>query len=266
MTWVCVDHLGRIKARANRFANGHRGHKIRYLWDLWAREEEDHRQNFEVHGSLPWSCLDCKPSLVSYLESPCFLTSFLPQFSSYKNELTVSKLKLLLNHFLLDGTFPNSRWDDIGLWQTNTTVLKLVLFSSKYAQFEPIKPLFVPFGADNLESIGLPALTNSELSDPSHRSLIDIWKTWFCKNFPQEVSCLVTNHKSVTNLFIFSFWFNKESKRDPSLLEDYGKDPQFEEPIIDNLRDQKMRELENLRELLIKRRSQQSQSIKIEMN
>jgi hypothetical protein len=57
----------------------------------------------------------------------------------------------------------------------------------------------------------------------------------------------------------------KESKKDPSLLEDYGKDPQFEEPIIDTLKEQKMKELENLRELLNKRRAQSNQSIKVQI-
>ena len=57
----------------------------------------------------------------------------------------------------------------------------------------------------------------------------------------------------------------KESKKDPSLLEDYGKDPQFEESIIDSLKDQKMKELENLREILTKRRAQTNQSIKIQI-
>lgn len=77
------------------------------------------------------------------------------------------------------------------------------------------------------------------------------------------------------------FWFNyigfiliisksisfdfQESKKDPSLLEDYGKDPQFEEPIIDSLKEQKMKELDNLREILVKRRSQANQSIKIQV-
>jgi hypothetical protein len=48
-------------------------------------------------------------------------------------------------------------------------------------------------------------------------------------------------------------------------LEDYGKDPQFEEPIIDSLKEQKMKELESLREILNKRRNQSTQSIKIQV-
>lgn len=60
---------------------------------------------------------------------------------------------------------------------------------------------------------------------------MDLWKYLFCRHFPQE-----------------------ESKKDPSLLEDYGRDPQFEESSVDILREQKMKELENLREILVKRR------------
>lgn len=49
------------------------------------------------------------------------------------------------------------------------------------------------------------------------------------------------------------------------MLEDYGKDPQYEEPVIDALKEQKMKELENLREILVKRRSQANESIRIQI-
>ena len=55
----------------------------------------------------------------------------------------------------------------------------------------------------------------------------------------------------------------KESTKDPSLLEDYGKDPQFEEAVIDTLKEQKMKELESLREILAKRRAQNNELIKV---
>ena len=48
-------------------------------------------------------------------------------------------------------------------------------------------------------------------------------------------------------------------------MEDFGRDPQFEEPVIDALRDQKMKELESLREILNKRRIQANQAIKIQI-
>ncbi len=140
-------------------------------------------------------------------------------FSSYKNETTISRLKHLLNHFLLDDAFAN-----------------------RTAQVDHLKPIFIPVGTDSMEAIGLPPLSASELNDPNHKTLLDLWRTLFCKHFPQE-----------------------ESKKDPSLLEDYGKDPQFEEPVIDSLKEQKMKELENLREVLVKRRAQANQSIKIKV-
>ena len=49
-------------------------------------------------------------------------------------------------------------------------------------------------------------------------------------------------------------------KKDENLLKDHGNDPQFAEPIIDSLKEQKLRELDNLRELLRKRQQQQSAS------
>jgi predicted phosphoribosyltransferase len=48
-------------------------------------------------------------------------------------------------------------------------------------------------------------------------------------------------------------------------LEDYGKDAKFQEQIIDTLKEQKMQELESLREILGKRRSQANDSIKIKI-
>jgi hypothetical protein len=44
--------------------------------------------------------------------------------------------------------------------------------------------------------------------------------------------------------------------------EDYANDPQYAEPVIDSLKEQKMRELESLRDLM-KRRNAESQSIKM---
>lgn len=48
-------------------------------------------------------------------------------------------------------------------------------------------------------------------------------------------------------------------------MEDYGKGHQYEEPVIDVLKEQKMRELENLRELLVKRRSQNNEASKFQI-
>jgi hypothetical protein len=52
----------------------------------------------------------------------------------------------MLNHFLLDGAF-----------------------QGKQAQIDHLKPIFVPFGTDSMESIGLPPLSNAELNDPSQK-------------------------------------------------------------------------------------------------
>ncbi|RMZ93451.1 cytoplasmic dynein 2 light intermediate chain 1-like [Brachionus plicatilis] len=138
-------------------------------------------------------------------------------FSSNRNETSAIRLKSMMNNFLLDGSI------------------------TRQAKIETSKPIFVTFGADTFESIGLPPLSASELNDPSHKTLLDLWKYLFCRHFPQE-----------------------ESKKDPSLLEDFGRDPQFEESSVDILREQKMKELENLREILVKRRQNtQTTSIQI---
>lgn len=50
-----------------------------------------------------------------------------------------------------------------------------------------------------------------------------------------------------------------------SSVEDYGKGHQFEEPVIDILKEQKMRELDNIREVLKKRRSQVSETTKFQI-
>lgn len=57
----------------------------------------------------------------------------------------------------------------------------------------------------------------------------------------------------------------KEVKKDVSSVEDYGKGHQFEEPVIDILKEQKMRELDNIREVLKKRRSQVSETTKFQI-
>ena len=74
------------------------------------------------------------------------------------------------------------------------------------------------------------------------RTPIDLWKAAFCKHYPQDVI-----------------------KKDENLLKDHGNDPQFAEPIIDSLKEQKLRELDNLRELLKKRQQQASKSINIQI-
>jgi hypothetical protein len=68
-----------------------------------------------------------------------------------------------------------------------------------------MKPIIMPFGMDTFESIGKPPLSGADLNDPSHkyvlvsviltiiyfyiviRSPIDLWRTLFCKHFPQDV-------------------------------------------------------------------------------
>jgi hypothetical protein len=57
----------------------------------------------------------------------------------------------------------------------------------------------------------------------------------------------------------FDFIQFKELKKDSNLLTDHGNDPQYAEPLIDALKEQKAKELENLRELLNKNRKQNNE-------
>ena len=74
------------------------------------------------------------------------------------------------------------------------------------------------------------------------RSLFDKWKAVFCNNFPQE-----------------------ESKKDPSLMVDYGTDKAYSEPVIDALKERKMRDLDVLRESMRKQREQENESLNIQI-
>jgi hypothetical protein len=71
------------------------------------------------------------------------------------------------------------------MWNKN---LILFYFKSKVVQIENLKPIYVPFGTDSLEQIGLPPLSANELNDPNHKTLLDLWRTLFYKHFPQEVN------------------------------------------------------------------------------
>ena len=82
------------------------------------------------------------------------------------------------------------------------------LYLSKTLQIDHLKPLYVPFGTDSMETIGLPPLSANELNDPNHKSLLDLWRTLFCKNFPQEV-----------NFIVFEIFFNKSVFTTPLYLQ-----------------------------------------------
>jgi len=119
------------------------------------------------------------------------------------------------------------------------------VINTKQIQVDHMKPIFVPFGADTVELIGPPQLTMAQLNDAKNedvKTLLDKWKLAFCKSFAQE-----------------------ETKKDPSLLIDYGNEKDYAEPLIDTLKDQKMRELETVRESMKKRRSQEKDAVNIQI-
>jgi len=51
----------------------------------------------------------------------------------------------------------------------NNVTISLFKNKSKQIQTDHLKPIFVPFGSDSMESIGLPPLSASELNDPNHK-------------------------------------------------------------------------------------------------
>ncbi|CAF1075833.1 unnamed protein product [Rotaria sordida] len=102
--------------------------------------------------------------------------------------------------------------------------------SNKQPQIDYQKPLYVKSGSETPEQIGPPPIPEYELGDLRENSPIAVWRAAYCKRFPQEIE-----------------------KRDPSLTQDYGRDPQYADASIDAMREQKMSELQ--RYLTMKNRS-----------
>lgn len=65
---------------------------------------------------------------------------------------------------------------------------------------------------------------------------VAVWRAAYCKRFPQEVS---RKKKNVSLILIWLF-LQKVEKRDPSLMQDYGRDPAYADASIDAMREQKL--------------------------
>ncbi|CAF1326367.1 unnamed protein product, partial [Adineta steineri] len=100
----------------------------------------------------------------------------------------------------------------------------------KQPQIDYQKPLYIKSGSDTLEQVGPPPIPEYELGDLREQTPLAVWRAAYCKRFPQEVE-----------------------KRDPSLMQDYGRDPQYADASIDAMREQKIAELQ--RYLTMKTRS-----------
>ncbi|CAF3621382.1 unnamed protein product [Adineta steineri] len=100
----------------------------------------------------------------------------------------------------------------------------------KQPQIDYQKPLYIKSGSDTLEQVGPPPIPEYELGDLKEQTPLAVWRAAYCKRFPQEVE-----------------------KRDPSLMQDYGRDPQYADASIDAMREQKIAELQ--RYLTMKTRS-----------
>ncbi|CAF1153852.1 unnamed protein product [Adineta ricciae] len=114
------------------------------------------------------------------------------------------------------------------------SVLNHLLFDTKLPEKKPqidhLGPLYVKSGSETEEQIGAPPIKDLDLDAMNENSPFAMWRATFCKQFPQEVE-----------------------KRDPSLLQDYGRDPQYADASIDAMREQKLAELQ--RYLTMKTRS-----------
>ncbi|CAF2015439.1 unnamed protein product [Rotaria magnacalcarata] len=101
---------------------------------------------------------------------------------------------------------------------------------NKQPQIDYQKPLYVKSGSETPDQIGPPPIPEYDLGDLRENTPIAVWRAAFSKRFPQEAE-----------------------KRDPSLTQDYGRDPQYADAAIDAMREQKMAELQ--RYLTMKNRS-----------
>ncbi|XP_039273816.2 cytoplasmic dynein 2 light intermediate chain 1-like [Styela clava] len=90
---------------------------------------------------------------------------------------------------------------------------------------DPQRPLYVPAGMDSFEGIGNPPVPSSDIGRLSSKNPVDMWRMAFCGHFPQQ----------------------GEDKRNLTTAEDPAKDTQFLEPLVDEARAQKDRELEAYR-------------------
>ncbi|CAF0727488.1 unnamed protein product [Didymodactylos carnosus] len=89
--------------------------------------------------------------------------------------------------------------------------------SNKPPQLDYNKPIYVKCGTDTSDQIGPPPIPEYELGDIREKSPTAVWRAAFCKHFPQEVE-----------------------QRDPTLLKDYGNDPQYADQAVDAMKEQKM--------------------------
>ncbi|UJR09973.1 hypothetical protein I4U23_014197 [Adineta vaga] len=114
------------------------------------------------------------------------------------------------------------------------SVLNHLLFDTKLPEKQPqidaSRPLYVKSGSETFEQIGAPPIRQTDLPDMQENTPLAVWRAAYCTRFPQEVE-----------------------KRDPSLLQDYGRDPQYADASIDAMREQKIAELQ--RYLTMKTRS-----------
>ena len=113
-----------------------------------------------------------------------------------------------------------------------------------------MKPIFVKSGSETPEQIGAPPVPEYELGDLREKC-VRLLLLLLHRHFPsfqnavgrlarrlfQTLSARSSSSRSKRPFSIVSSF--QVEKRDPSLMQDYGRDPQYADASIDALRDQK---------------------------
>ncbi|XP_072031867.1 cytoplasmic dynein 2 light intermediate chain 1-like [Amphiura filiformis] len=148
-------------------------------------------------------------------------------FDSEKRKVICKTMRFLAHNYGAALQFCSNKTDALML-RTKAYVSHLafgtqISTSTKNLNFDPNKPIMVPFGMDAMQQIGLPPVADSDLGHVNARSPMDLWKQAFTSFFPQQ------------------------SVGDHTVADDPTKDPQYIEPAVDNMREQKDKELERYR-------------------
>ncbi|XP_041469369.1 cytoplasmic dynein 2 light intermediate chain 1-like isoform X1 [Lytechinus variegatus] len=145
-------------------------------------------------------------------------------FDPEKRKVISKTLRFIAHNYGAALQFSSNKTD--GLMSRTKNLVSHLAFSTtlslKTISVDPNKPISVPFGLDSLEQIGLPPVGDDDLGRSNARTPLDLWKQAFTSYFPQKSTI-------------------------KAIVEDPSKDPQYAEAAVDNMREQKNKELERYR-------------------
>ncbi|XP_072165799.1 cytoplasmic dynein 2 light intermediate chain 1-like [Diadema setosum] len=145
-------------------------------------------------------------------------------FDPEKRKVIAKTLRFIAHNYGAALQFCSNKTDNL-MSRTKNLVSHLAFgttLSLKSMSVDPNKPLSVPFGMDSMEQIGLPPVADDDLGRSNARTPLDLWKHAFTSYFPQKSTI-------------------------KAIVEDPSKDPQYAEAAVDNMREQKNKELERYR-------------------